>query len=631
MSSLEEWCGAHSKCRRFWEGHSEFLPKAEKPPGELKIKELRKLLQRWENWWKEEECADIQPTWEKLWRGLNADAQRYLVEQACHRSYIKETDTDLWRSLRENRLLIELTRNGKTEGRVIGAFSFWLYYYKRRGRVKRWWVKLTEAPRVVISSLLEEAHKRAISPKGQARIFIALSWVLVPVLFIAASGVSVKQLPEILGIAAVGNTLLQWRKTLADYRYLVEVLIALVIALLAGIIWFCFVERSVEHNHVSTGWKLVRRIAYSIPAAVFLLTLFLSPGQMSLSARCLTIAALCALLAYLLFALPLATYSDGSGLERLVPWEWLRFLLLIIPFLGILLLSHHISDTIPGLISGWLCLLSGSFLSLRLWWKALDWLDESRQQAKRRVPASGEVAGSQNKREEKDEDKDKKYEGPDPWRRIWEALLGFYHRYPAEAFPTLLVILSLLLVHLLWFRLQIMPITHRVPASDETRKPDFSVFITAPPWLSTEDRGDVIINVTNHLTSTLALTVTLAVTSTGETPGAEVMYLLDREEDATNGQIFFKVPAQAQASESLTLVTLPLHNRLYVSNLPLQITMQGNHTPVEPLQISVPILSSFLPAMYASSRTFLGAIFRLAWAIAQVSTAVLFASRGGGK
>lgn len=621
MSSLEEWCGAHPECHGFWEGHSEFLPKAERPINELKTKELCKLLWRWEEWWKE--CGGIQPAWEEVWRGLDADTQRNLVQQACHRSYIQETDTDLWGSLEENGLLIKLTRNGKAEGRVIGAFAFWVYYYKRRGQVKRWWVKLTEAPGAVISLLLEKAHKRVTSPKGQARIFIALSWIFVLVLFVAASGVGVDQLSGIFEMAAVEGTLPQWWETVAGYRYPVGVLTALG----AWVAWFCFVERSVGRR----GTDLLNRIFYSIPVSIFLLTSFLPPVW--LFSNILLIVALVLYLLYLLYLLlllPLAAYSENQWLERLIPWEWLRFLLLVVPFLGILLLSRRFN---PDAASGWLRLLFGSFLCLRLWWKALDWLEENRRQAKRMAPES-EREGSQDKqtaevKKEGEKEKGEKAEGSDPLQRIWEALLGFYYRYPTEAFPTLLVVLSLLLAHLLWFRLQIAPITHPVSVDDETG----SVFVTTPPWLSMEDRGEVIVGVTNHLNSTLALTVTLTVTNTGQIPGAEVAYLADGDGGAATGQMFFEVPSKGQANESLTIVTLSLHTHRCVPDLLLQVNMQGNHPPSAepPPPITVPVLSCFLPAMYASSKTFLGWILQLAWAISQVSAAVLFASRGGGR
>jgi len=609
---LSQWCGDDSEDQQFWGDRSTILPHPGKKVAKLSWREFHDLYAHYRHWGKEK-----REEWDRLWSDM-ADKERKLVmESVPYHIPLEGKEWNEWRG-KYREVLIDKGPTDRDD--VIGAFAFWVYYYKGKGRVWRW--LLTLAPSwVAVGEQIGKIIKHFTSCKPQAHLLSLLSWSLVlflflfPIVFITTLGG--KQLLEGITWPLAGNVLSRlwkWVSAAGNWRYLA-------IALACGLFWFSFIEHDMIPRDTPVRFgHIVRRALYSIPACAFVLTLSISPDILAGLAWYFSVTLCCGTMVYFLL---LAAFPDVDWLNQLIPEMWLRFLCLVVPF--ITMLTVNVSSTaVAGILAGWLNLLVATFLILRLWWKALDRFEEARKRSEN----DAEDSKAKNPGESEKESKETR-----PLEMLWEAIMGFYHRYPGEAVPTLLLFFFTLLAHVFWFRLQIAPTVRSVC---DDRGKGISVGIVTPPWMSMEDQGELIINVANTgsltntipISSSFVLTVALTVPDVIGIPGAELAYLANDEEKGLNGQILVEVPPGTQVSKSIKLTTMSLHKELWPDNLLLQVYVAGNGIS-QTKTLSIDIISHFIPAVYASSRTLLGTVLRLAWAIAQVSAMVWFASRGG--
>jgi hypothetical protein len=614
---LSQWCGDDSEDQQFWGDRSTILPHPGKKVAKLGWREFCALYAHYRHWWKWK-----REKWDRLWSNMADEERTLMMESVPYHIPLEGEEWNKWCGKYREVLI-----GGDSAGRnyVIDAFAFWVYYYKGKGRIWRWWAELTlAAPWVAIGEQIEEILGRIVSSKGQAHLLSLLSWSLVlflflfPIVFITALGG--KQLLEGITWPLAGNVLprlWKWVSAAGNWRYLA-------IALACGLFWFSFIEHDMIPRDTPVRFgHIVRRALYSIPACALVLTLSISPDILAGLAWYFSMTLCCGTMVYFLL---LAAFPDVDWLNQLIPEMWLRFLCLVVPF--ITMLTVNVSSTaISGILAGWLNLLVVTFLILRLWWKALDRFEEARKRSEN----DAEDSKAKNPGESEKGSKKTRF-----LERLWEAILGFYHpypRYPEGIIPTLLLFFFTLLAHVFWFRLQIAPMVR--PVCDDRDK-GISVGIVTPPWMSMEDQGELIINVANTgsltnttpISSPFVLTVALTVPDVEGIPGAELAYLANDEEKGLNGQISVEVPPGTQVSKSIKLTTMSLHKELWPDNLLLQVYVAGNGIS-QTKTLSIDIISHFIPAVYASSRTLLGTVLRLAWAIAQFSAMVWFASRGG--
>jgi hypothetical protein len=335
-------------------------------------------------------------------------------------------------------------------------------------------------------------------------------------------------------------------------------------------LWYRFVEGVDPEVIYHTNWS---RLLYSFPAG-------------------LALALICGDIESRVLAVVLAV---GSVLVGTLHTErksiWLKALLIIIPIAFLALFTPIIF--VQKLIVGWTILTAAFFMVIRLWWIALNFYD---------------------KRQSKSSDTDKGK------KELFSALKWFLpqHYNLEQAVLTSILAIALLLISLLWFYSISVP---RIISTNEVDGASLSCAV--PPWLSSEDKGIIEVDVTNHLKQSQDFNIRL---STADPESYQLGTL-------SPGQATIMVPPSSQGSETFVITTYPLFTLLKFKglfrswNYRLNLVIERKLTKSVCVSVDLPIVSLYLPSLYVHASTFQGWLLRSFWGFAQVLVTLFFASR----
>lgn len=560
-----------------WNNYRDALPETDVSVRRLGRTEFHRLLAGWIGWADKEDAIMI---WKEIWSKSNKEQRRRLIEKAVDQGIFKPQNKE-----EENRLKAVLVSSGD-ETFLSGAFSFWLYYYKvPRGIIRRYLGTLAllsrrgERKRGFWETL---GLFRASGDLERLQVrFLIASWcVWILLLLFSILNPSVVEFFE----QAVTSEL-------PDESLWITFLIAGIVGIIAGGLWYIFVEKLAvrELDIDPTAPLLYPGLVFVAGSALMLLGV----SQDSFAHTVLLFLFLSLLALWLWKSIPL----------------WVRVLAFVLVVAFAFLLSPIVY--VKELTLGWMVLLAGDFATLRLWWLSLDFYDKSQE----------------GKDSDRSSDRSKEGDGKEGRKGLWEKLVGwvFPDDYKTDQVVlTPILIIALLLTNLLWFHSLLIP---DVIAMDSAGL----VTIVHPPWLSTEDQGVMEVRFTNPLPSPQTYTVTVSSNPSGQL--AASVYSNGSKDGLAVGHTVATIPSSSQANFYFTVETDPVSSSIHLTDLfkgweyNFEVTVEGEKTPSQTEDLSISVPSLYLPSLYASASTFQGWFLRSFWAFAQVLAAAFFAAR----
>jgi hypothetical protein len=597
--NLDNWLGSkpQDKLKNYWSsGLIGSLPADFKGLVDLKGESLKNLLIHWNAQWNQDDVKDERKNWEGLWEKISNEEKITIQNVVIHIHGLGHVDIpeglkDKLKNLPESveeegkRRPVLVEEHGKSW--LIGNYCFWVYFYRGPGQFKRIFAESKG-----IGWLQDRLHDLTTWWQREPR----QSWygVVAQLLILLVFGmVMVGHSPAIL--SAVTVIIIDG---FAYFKALLqsELVIGLVVIAVSVYLWILIIERPLRESQEdsNTWYHFVRQVSYALPFALWVsiqLTALFLPEQ-SLPWSLLLIAVI-----WVIFLVSLILpYSLSLPQE----WDWFRFLVVILPIVGAALLWPVYQ--LESFLLEWISVGAVTFVILRLWWFALE-----------RRPRSSDPVTLHSQTQ------------PGRLGEWLSKILGLETQYLAkEGVPmTLLIVLLLIFGHLLWLRLRIAPVRFEPLLGHDP----ISITVIHPPFLSTSDRGDVLLNVTNSTTVTMPVTMTASVALGTCNDNTESPLAVWMDGEVIVGRHFVIVAPPGQTVyKPLVLRVLPLNG----TGSALSTIEVSIDTPIitEPADTTIPIVSRFLPGMYASSNTLLAWLFGLAWGIAQVVAAGFLAMRG---
>lgn len=586
---IYQWLGRGkeaSRLGRYWEGCKPSLPANSDALTKLKGMPLRTLLNLWNEQWDKPDIPDERPKWEDTWRErLKEEDRRAIWNGIVPGLGSPETSGEMKQVLKDLEVLVEASG----ESWLIGNYAFWVFFFKGEGR---FWRVLAEGKGLAwLQDRLHDWNAWWQQEPHQSlyRIFTQLLVLLV------CGMVTIGHIPTIL--RTIATFVSNFVSSLGVYLTALlqpEMLMSLVSIVFSVSLWIRLVEHPLRRNHKgdNTRHRLVRQVLYALPFALWTLiqvTVWLTPEKSFILSLLLVVVTWMIFAASLFFPYKFLLPQE---------WDWFRFLVVILPVCGLALFWPVYQ--LKNFLLEWLSLLAITFVILRLWWLALS---PSR-------PSQPSIPHQTGQRVT-----------PRRFATWLQKILGFvFEGLPPEHIPmTFLVVLLLILGHLLWLRQQTAQVHSQLSISNGQA----TATVVSPPFLSAEDEGDMLFSVTSHVTQTLPVTVTIPRAlkiGTNDNPGSPIAVLVS-DRGIAYEQFIISVPPGKTIYKLLSLRVLPL-TRLHNIPATVQVLISGADE-----DISIPVLSRFLPRMYASSNTFLAWLFGLACGIAEVVAAGFLAMR----